>query len=47
VPTTTLGTAVLGSINRDLSLRVAHLPRDGGTLHALRSQSALGGKGAN
>ena len=28
------GIAVLGSINRDLSLRIAHLPRDGETLHA-------------
>ena len=38
---------MLGSINRDLSLRVPHLPRDGETLQALGSQVALGGKGAN
>ena len=41
------GIAVLGSINRDLSLRVPHLPRAGETLHALGSPVALGGKGAN
>jgi ribokinase len=41
------GIAVLGSINRDLLLRVPQLPRDGETLHALGSAVALGGKGAN
>jgi ribokinase len=39
--------AVLGSVNRDLSLRVPRLPRDGETLHALSFESTLGGKGAN
>jgi len=39
--------AVLGSVNRDLSLRVPRLPRDGETLHALSFDSTLGGKGAN
>jgi ribokinase len=38
---------VVGSINRDTSMHVPHLPRAGETLASLHSQVELGGKGAN
>jgi ribokinase len=38
---------VVGSINRDTSMHVSHLPQAGETLATLHSQVDLGGKGAN
>lgn len=38
---------MLGSLNLDLILRVAHLPRPGETMHSLELERHPGGKGAN